>query len=117
MPAPDELNQTNRAEDFAEQPDSGDEPAALRHARDFEIKNALQPDHHAQTGEDLRVVLQRHPRKTKHPLGIVSRIQAPGDVVGSRQTKHGAMKAAAWDHGGAGHTEKAMETWAPGAVD
>jgi len=66
---------------FAGQTDRREESTPLQDARDLEVHDAVQTDHHPQGREDLRVVRRRHPRDTEEPLGIDDRIGAPGDVV------------------------------------
>src|SRR5215207_362446 len=95
--APDELGEADGAEQLAEEPDGGEEPAALGRARDLEIDDPVEADDHAEAGEYLRVVLQGQAREAEEPLRVERRVEAPRDVVSAGRAEGRAVKLSPGD--------------------
>ena len=77
---------------FAGQTDRREESTPLQDARDLEVHDAVQTDHHPQGREDLRMVRGRHPRDPEESLGIDDREDSPRDVVDARNHENTAVK-------------------------
>jgi hypothetical protein len=85
------LNQSEQSygpEDFADKADRREKPAVLGPAGDLEIEQPVQADDHPQTGEYLRMVVQRHPCEPEQPLGVQTRKDPPPYVVRARDNEH-----------------------------
>ena len=89
-------------------PEDSQQPAALRHPGHFQVKNSIEADDHSQAGKDLRMVLQRQARKSKQPLWIVDRENAPGDVVDAGSAEDELIKSSSTNHGYAQGDEKLL---------
>ena len=96
--APDESGEADGAENLPRESDGGEQPAALGRARDLEIDDAVEADHHPEAGENLRVVLRRQSREAEEPLRVERRVESPRDVVGARRAEDRAVEPAARDH-------------------
>src|SRR5207249_8122896 len=53
----------------------------------FKVENPVEPNNHAQTGKNLRVILERQARKAKQPLRVEHRVHAPRQIVATSQDK------------------------------
>ena len=84
--------------DLPDETNGGDQPAALRDARDVQVENPVESHDHPEAREDGRVVRRRHPGEAKQPLRIGGGPYPPADVVEPGGGEDGTMKSSARDH-------------------
>src|SRR5206468_1073619 len=96
----DELEQTDGAKDLSREAHGREHPALLGPAGNFEVDHSIEPDDHAEAGEDLRMTQRRHAGKTEEPLRIEHRKNAPADIIQSGCAKNGAVQSSPGDEDG-----------------
>ena len=89
------MGQSDWPKNFADQPDGSQQPTALGNSRNFEVDDPVEPDHHSQAREDLRMIQRWQSGKSKQPLRIINRVDSPGDVVNSGGYEDETMKFSA----------------------
>src|SRR6266508_6499728 len=64
-----QVGEAQRPQDLAGHPDRRHRPVLFGKASDLQVEDAVEADHHAEAGEDLRVVLRRHRAKRNSHCG------------------------------------------------